>query len=227
VRYDTTTSAVAVAWTLAGRVARRDRTEFEAQIEPATGAVREAMDRATDAAHHRLVELIRDCEDEEHAEATLLSAGTAAIAEALEDRVKGTPLRDDLVAWLSLLVESTAVRDMAWSLILGSDAAVEHHRALWQEVLHRSEPDLIVAPATLFAFAAWRCGDGGIARLALERALAVDPHYRMAELLHDLLAQGVPPSTMDEPAPDVAVKRRRGVPPRKRSSTRRARTPRA
>src|SRR5262245_18285028 len=59
VPYASSSSAIAATWTLAGRVARRDRAEFEAQIEPATGPARESMARATAVAHDRMVELIK------------------------------------------------------------------------------------------------------------------------------------------------------------------------
>jgi hypothetical protein len=226
VPYDPGASAVAAAWTLSGRVARRDRAEYEAQIEPATGPTRESMHSATAQAHDRLVELVTEPEDEEQAEAALLTAGTLAIAEALDRQLRGTSLGDDQVAWLSVLLGSIAVRDVGWSLIRGSGAALYHHRALWQEVLHRAEPDLVAAPASLFAFAAWRCGDGGIARLALVRALDADPTYRMARLLHEAITQGVPPSTMDG-FPDLPLRRRRVPRRRKRSSTRRVGSRRA
>jgi hypothetical protein len=218
-RYDTATSEVAAAWTLAGRVARRDRAEYEAQIRPATGSLRDAMGRATAAAHERLIDLIAGAEDDEQAEAALLNAGNLAIAEALDRQLHGDGPTDDEAAWLSVLLRSIPIRDIAWGLIRGTGMALFHHRALWQEVLHRAEPDLVPAPASLFAFAAWRCGDGGIARLALERALDADPRYRMAGMLREAIVLGLPPSALDDFPPDPAeVRRRRGGRRRRRSS---------
>ena len=209
--YDTSTSEVAVAWTLAGRVARRDRAEYEAQIRPVSGAAREAMRRATAAAHDRLLALLAEAEDDDRAEAALLNAGNLAIAEALDRQLHGIPPTDEQAAWLSVLLQSTAIRDIAWSLIRGFGPGLYHHRALWQEVLHRAEPDLVPAPASLFAFAAWRGGDGGIARLALTRALEADPRYRMAQLLQEAIAHGLPPTALDgwPEGMDTAVRPRR------------------
>ena len=219
--YDPSTSEVAVAWTLAGRVARRDRAEYEAQIQPVTGAAREAMRRATAAAHERLLALLAEAEDDDHAEAALLNAGNLAIAQALDRQLQGIPPTDEEAAWLSVLLQSTAIRDIAWSLIRGSGPGLYHHRALWQEVLHRAEPDLVPAPASLFAFAAWRSGDGGIARLAVRRALEVDPRYRMAQLLHEAITHGLPPTALDDwpSGRDAATRRRRR---RRRSEKRHA-----
>jgi hypothetical protein len=52
----------------------------------------------------------------------------------------------------------------------------------------------VPAPAALLAFTAWQCGDGALANIALERALAANPRYSMALLLRDILDAGVPPS---------------------------------
>lgn len=221
--YDTATSEVAAAWTLAGRVARRDRAEYEAQIRPVTGTARESMRRATEQAHQRLIDTVGSAQDEEEMEAALLNAGNLAIAEALDRQLRGVPPTDDEAAWLAVLLQSIPIRDIAWSLIRGCGAALFHHRALWQEVLHRAEPELVPAPASLFAFAAWRCGDGGIAKLALERALDVDPHYRMAGMLREAIALGIPPTAMDG-FPGEPLRRARGGRRRRRSSRTRAGT---
>jgi hypothetical protein len=118
-----------------------------------------------------------------------------------------------------VLLQSIAIRDIAWTLIRGSGLSLEHHRALWQEVLRRAEPDLVPAPACLFAFAAWRCGDGAIARIALQRALEVDPQYSMASLLLQGIAHGLPPSVLDD-WPQVARAPSRRARRRRRGSTR-------
>jgi hypothetical protein len=227
--YDTATSEVAAAWTLAGRVALRDRDEYEAQIRAVGGPAREAMRVATAAAHDGLIQLVAGAEDEEHGEAALLNAGNLAIAQALDRQLHGTGPTNEQAAWLSMLLQSIPVRDIAWSLIRGSGGALHHHRALWQEVLHLAEPDLVPAPASLFAFAAWRGGDGGIARLALERALDADPRYRMAGMLREAIALGLPPSALEgfPSGPETQVRSGR-VPRRsRRSSKDRARSPRA
>ena len=196
--YDSSASEVAAAWTLAGRVVWRDRAEYESQILPAEGPLREAMRAATAAADERGMRLLATAPDEQLASAMLFDAGTAAITEALERQREGLPPTEEQAAWLSVLLQSIPIRDLAWSLIRGDDTALRLHRGLWQEVLCRAEPDLVPAPASLFAFAAWRDGDGAIARLALERALAADPRYRMANLLYRALTFGVPPSAFDE-----------------------------
>ena len=81
---------------------------------------------------------------------------------------------DDEVAWLSLLLTHLPVRDHAWERTDGRDEDI----ALWTDVLRRAEQELIAAPAALLAFAAWRAGQGALAAVALERALACTPTTR-------------------------------------------------
>jgi hypothetical protein len=70
----------------------------------------------------------------------------------------------------------------------------EAHLRLWSDVVRRVTGPWLPAPASLLAFAAWQDGDGTLANLALERALAADPGYSMALLLREILTAGVPPS---------------------------------
>jgi hypothetical protein len=56
----------------------------------------------------------------------------------------------------------------------------------------RLTPRVEAAPGlTVLAQAAWARGEGAIASVALEEALAVDPCYRLAQLLDRLVAAGV------------------------------------
>jgi Domain of unknown function (DUF4192) len=68
------------------------------------------------------------------------------------------------------------------------------HRRLWTDLLRRLPADLAAAPAALLAFTAWQGGDGAMASIAIERALAADPEYSMALLIADALHAGLPPS---------------------------------
>ena len=64
---------------------------------------------------------------------------------------------------------------------------------LWPDLTRRAQPGYAAAPASLLALTAWQAGDGAMANLALDRALADDPGYRMALLLREALAAGAPP----------------------------------
>ena len=52
----------------------------------------------------------------------------------------------------------------------------------------------VATPASLLAFVAWQLGDGALANVALDRALADDSRYSMALLLRQVITAGAPPS---------------------------------
>jgi hypothetical protein len=52
----------------------------------------------------------------------------------------------------------------------------------------------VAAPASLLGFVAWQAGDGALANIALDRALADNGRYSMARLLRRALDAGAPPS---------------------------------
>jgi hypothetical protein len=212
--YDPSASRVSAAAVFAGQVALPDRAALTAQVAPLDGPVRVAMRHATARARRRFAALT-----EEAGETALVggrsirSAGVAAVRTALRHHCRGERPTDDEVAWLTVLLTDLGVRDHAWERTDGRDADID----LWTDVLRRAEPELIAAPGSLLAFAAWRAGLGALAAVALERVLAGHPDYTLALLLDDLLRRGVPPSELDGwPAvglPGVVRRRarRRGV----------------
>jgi len=68
------------------------------------------------------------------------------------------------------------------------------HLRLWTDLTRHAQPGYIAAPASLLAFTAWQGGNGALANLALDRALADNPSYSMARLLRDVIDAGTPPS---------------------------------
>ncbi len=77
--------------------------------------------------------------------------------------------------------------------------AARQHLALWTDITRRAAPAPApaAAPATLLALTAWRQGQGALASVALDRALAADPHYRLAHLIDHALFHGIPPTALD------------------------------
>src|SRR5437660_10730018 len=73
-------------------------------------------------------------------------------------------------------------------------AHLDAHRRLWIDVIRRAQPGHVAAPASLLAFVAWQAGNGALANVALDRALADDPRYSMADLLRQVISAGAPPS---------------------------------
>jgi hypothetical protein len=224
--YDPLASEVTATAVFSGQVALPDRAALTAQVAPLDGPARAAMRQATARAEHRLAELLgaagaggppvavsrRDAV-EASADRELRAAGEVALRGALRRSRRGGRLTDDEVAWLGLLLDHLPVRDRAWERTDGRDEDL----ALWTDVLRRVGDDLAPAPASLLAFVAWRVGQGALAAVALERALAARPDYPLALLMDDLLRRGVPPSELDGwPAIDTPGvvrrrKRRRGA----------------
>ncbi|MEU1687364.1 DUF4192 domain-containing protein [Micromonospora sp. NPDC005707] len=202
--YDPAASQVSAAAVFAGQVALPDRAALAAQVAPIGGPVRVAMRRATDRARRRLAGLAGD--------PPVRSAGMAAVRTAFRRHRRGERLGDDEVAWLTVLLTHLPVRDHAWSRTDGRDADI----SLWTDVLRRAEPELIAAPGSLLAFAAWRGGHGALAAVALERVLAAHPGYSLAVLLDDALRRGLSPAELDDwPTTAGTVLRRRKRRPRR------------
>jgi hypothetical protein len=61
-------------------------------------------------------------------------------------------------------------------------------------VVQRCPDDVLPAPATLLAVAAWLAGNGALAWCALDRARAEDDSYEMAEQLARILDEAQPPT---------------------------------
>jgi hypothetical protein len=95
-------------------------------------------------------------------------------------------------AWLALVLTSLRVRDDAWARMDPDHR--EAHQRMWTDLTRRAQPGYVAAPASLLAFVAWQGGNGALANVALDRALADDPGYSMALLLRQTIDAGAPPS---------------------------------
>jgi hypothetical protein len=192
--FEVTTSAVAAEATMAGFVALPDRATVVRSLDPPQGLALVAIEQATDRAEERFTELFarEDCAS------ALLSAGEAALGQACDRYGTGGRLTDDELAWLSILLALTPVRDAAWQRI---DKAGRHgrsiHARLWTDVLRRCDPTLAAAPGTLLSYTLWRDGDGLRAGVAVDRALVADPGYSAALLMLEVLTRAVPPSALE------------------------------
>ena len=166
--FDPTSSPAAAHAVYAGRVALPNRAAYAARLAPIDGPERDAMTQATTRAARRLAQLL----DRTTANpATLHEVGEAAIRDALHRYQQSGRLLDDDAAFLTVLLRHIPVRDQPWSI---TDASA-HHIALGSDLTRRARPDLVPAPASLLAFAAWRAGEGTLATLALNRALQARP----------------------------------------------------
>jgi len=120
--------------------------------------------------------------------------GVDAIVDAIEGYRTGHWItKPSLVAYLLFQLQQLRVRDMAWAYM--DPAFNAQHVKLWTDLTRYAVPGLpAAAPASLLAFVAWQSGDGALANVALDRALADDPRYSMAQLLRQVITAGAPPS---------------------------------
>jgi len=169
--------------TLAGTLAREPGS-----IEPMAEAIERAKQRAV-----RLTEEALSHPDGSDLMQPVADAGRRSVRRAVTGSRRGTKLTDhDELAWLGFTLTDVRVRDDAWARM---DPQFHHaHQQLWRQLVRTLPDEFIPAPAALLAFTAWQAGDGALASIAIDRALAADPGYPMARLLAEALHAGLPPS---------------------------------
>jgi hypothetical protein len=183
--YDVSASPIAAQATLAGRVALTGRDELARSVAPIGGVTRQSMQRATHRAEGRFLRWVADCGDAALVQQRVVDEGLPYVRDLI---ARGGLPSDDEVAWLGVLLTHLRIRDEAW---VRTDV---DQLDLWRDVLRRVEKPYAAAPACLTAYAAYLSGDGALANVALDRALASDPDYSMAGLLRDMMFAGVPPA---------------------------------
>jgi hypothetical protein len=183
--YDVSASPIAAQATLAGRIALTGRDELARSVAPIGGVTRQSMQRATHRAEGRFLRWVADCGDAVLVQRRMVDEGLPYLRDFM---ARGDLPSDDEVAWLGVLLTHLRLRDEAW---VRTDVA---QLDLWRDILRRVERPYAAAPACLTAYAAYLSGDGALANVALDRALATDPDYSMAGLLRDMMFAGVPPA---------------------------------
>jgi hypothetical protein len=170
------------------------RAALQQLIEPITGRDRDTMRAASGAALRRLhAQLTDDASDGDRPPSPVpdhvVRGGIAAVRQAFATAAQGQTLSDDDAAWLTAVLLIPEVRDHAWIACDGGEA----QRRLWIDVTRRAIAATAAAPACLLAVTAYLVGDGALARVAVDRAMQVDPEYVLARLLDCALQAGVPP----------------------------------
>jgi hypothetical protein len=185
--------SAALASTSGGVLA--SRTALAATVAPLTGAAAEAMKRETARAERIAARLAAGSVDAESTTSRhpIVCRGLAAVQAAITDYREGGSIElATSFAWLTLVLTNLRVRDDAWARM--EPEHQEAHLRLWIDLTRRAQSGYVAAPASLLAFVAWQGGNGALANVALDRALADDPDYSMARLLRDAIDAGVPPS---------------------------------
>jgi hypothetical protein len=184
-------SAVMAACTSHTVLASRD--ELAASIAPVTGPVAETMRQETARAERIAARLLADATRAATAARPVIDRGLGAVQAAIGIyRDGGSIILASQFAWLALALSSLRVRDDAWARM--DPSYREDHLRLWADLARHAQPGYVAAPASLLAFTAWQAGNGALANLAIDRALADDPGYSMAHLLRETLTAGAPPS---------------------------------
>ena len=194
--FDPAASPAAATMAAAGMPVLADRTEVAAQVAPLAGADADSMRQATRRAERhagQLLSKVRKSARLGAARQMIAAAGLNAVGAMIATyRGGGRYATDYQLAWITVALRDLRVRDDAWARM--DPAYLDAHRRLWIDVTRRAQPGYVAAPASLLAFVAWQAGDGALANVALDRALADDTRYSMALLLRQVITAGAPPS---------------------------------
>ena len=167
-----------------------------ARVAPLGGIAAESMRQATRRAEQhvtRLLAKVRKSSRLGAARHLIAAEGLAAVGAMIARyRGGGRYTSDDEIARITVALRDLRVRDDAWARMDPAHAAA--HQRLWTDAVRRAQPGYVAAPAALLAFVAWQSGEGALANVALDRALADDPRYSMATLLRQVITAGAPPS---------------------------------
>jgi phage FluMu protein gp41 len=195
------TAPPAVAAALAGPGGARSpvlagRAAVTARVAPIGGIAAESMRQATRRAEQhvaRLLAKVRKSGRIGAARRMIAAEGLAAVGQMITSYRGGGRFTSDYeLARIAVALRDLRVRDDAWARM--DPAHAEAHLRLWIDVVRRAQPGYAAAPAALLAFVAWQSGDGTLANVALDRALADDATYSMAMLLRQVISAGAPPS---------------------------------
>ena len=180
----------------AGNRVLADRAAVAARVAPLGGIAAQSMRQATRRAEQHASQLLAKVRKSARIGAVrqmIAAEGLNAVGAMIATyRAGGKYTTDYQIAWITVALRDLRVRDDAWARM--DPAYLDAHRRLWIDMTRRAQPGYVAAPAALLAFVAWQSGDGALANVALDRALADEPRYSMALLLRQVISAGAPPS---------------------------------
>ena len=198
VPFDTAAADPAEAAALAsvGDRVLASRAAVAARVAPLGGIAAESMRQATRRAEQHIAQLLAKVRKSGRLGAArhmIAAEGLAAVGAMIARyRDGGRFTSDDEIARITVALRDLRVRDDAWARMDPGHSGA--HQRLWIDVVQRAQPGYVPAPAALLAFVAWQSGEGALANVALDRALADDPRYSMALLLRQVITAGAPPA---------------------------------
>jgi Domain of unknown function (DUF4192) len=219
--YDPGSHPAAATMTQAGLAAHPDRETLARTIQRPAGTA-DVIAHATRRARLRLIRIIHDADAAGVRDPMLRATriGRKEVQRAIRLYRSGGSIRSiGQLAWLAVLLGDIRVRDDAWARM--APAHRDDHCRLWTDVLRGAATDCAPAPASLLAFTAWQAGNGALAAVAVDRALAADPAYSMAHLLGSAIQAALPPAAARMPMTPAAVAASYGAPPGRNDRSRR------
>lgn len=195
VPFDAAAHPVGAAMASKGQELLSSREALAATVAPVTGSAAEAMERETARAERLAARLATEPAnaDRDTSRHPLVRRGLGAVQAAIVRYREGGSIElASTFAWLALVLTSLRVRDDAWARM--DPDHKEAHQRMWTDLTRRAQPGYVAAPASLLAFVAWQGGNGALANVALDRALADDSEYSLACLLRQTIDAGAPPS---------------------------------
>ena len=180
VPFDASAHPASAALASAGKQVLAGRAAVAARVAPLGGIAAESMRQATGRAERHVAQLLAKVGKSSRigaARRMIAAEGLAAVGAMIARyRGGGRFTTDYEVARITVALRDLRVRDDAWARM--DPAYAEAHQRLWIDVVRRAQPGHVAAPAALLAFVAWQTGDGALANVALDRALADDPGTR-------------------------------------------------
>ncbi len=178
----------------AGRAVLGDRDAITRAIAAPTGESAVASDQAVMAAFEKFGAGIAELDYRGTVELGCRVAHaslTAAIGAHRRGDARDETVWGDLVATLTVDLVRDAV--ISWCLERVGECPV----GLFIDLAHWVTDDFAVPLLSVLALVAYRSGDGALANVSLERALDIDPEYRLAVLAREFMVNGVHPTELD------------------------------
>lgn len=176
---------VAAEQVLAGRVVLGSREELVRSVAPpvllAAALARQEMDRAEAHWHDDYYRLGPDA---------LIAQSIAAARSAMGRALTPAGITPAEAAELAVAVQDIRVRDEVATWALRQHGPL---LALLTQTVRAVVDPQDAAVCALLGWVAYAQGDGGLANVALDRALTSDPDYNLALLLREMLDRQIPP----------------------------------
>ena len=186
---------VSAAMTFAGLQALPSREEVVALIEPCPPEDRALIRAALAEKSASLASELLGTRDTTARWDGWRDEGVALLRRVIGELRSGGRLPEiDDIASLCLMLCHDRIRDEAWAMV--DEYEPEALVPLWIRLVRHAEPEHVPVTASLLSYAAWRAGNGALARIAVERALEAQPDHRLALMLTDVLNAGLSPTSL-------------------------------